>query len=142
MDVGSTMARAVPLAQGAYYVGTGVWPLVSMRSFQGVTGPKMDTWLVKTVGVLVTAIGTSLLVSARRRRPTPEAAILGVGSALALAGIEVFYRRQRRISPIYLADALAEVAIAAGWALPLLAPAPKRPRRRARSGLRRRNGWR
>lgn len=130
MRVGDgSWARAVPLAQGAYYVGTGVWPLVSMRSFQGVTGPKMDTWLVNTVGVLVTAIGASLLVSARRRRPTPEAAILGAGSALALAGVELHYRRKRRISPVYLADALAELAIAASWALPLLAPAA-RPRRR------------
>jgi hypothetical protein len=120
------LGRAAPLCQGAYYVGTGVWPLVSMRSFQGITGPKMDRWLVQTVGVLVTAIGASLLVSARRRRPTPEAALLGIGSALALAGVELHYRRRQRISPVYLADALAELALAGAWALPLFARAPRR----------------
>ena len=42
------------LAQAIYYIATGVWSLVGIRSFQAVTGPKIDTWLVKTVGVLVT----------------------------------------------------------------------------------------
>jgi len=29
----------------------GVWPLVSLRTFEGVTRPKVDSWLVKSVGV-------------------------------------------------------------------------------------------
>ena len=40
------------IAQGAYFLGTGVWPLVLMPSFESVTGPKVDKWLVRTVGVL------------------------------------------------------------------------------------------
>jgi hypothetical protein len=32
---------------------TGLWPLVSIGTFQQVTGPKTDLWLVKTVGVLI-----------------------------------------------------------------------------------------
>lgn len=28
--------------QGAYYLATGVWPLVSRRSFERVTGPRTD----------------------------------------------------------------------------------------------------
>ena len=28
--------------QGAYFLVTGVWPLVSIRSFQAVTGKKTD----------------------------------------------------------------------------------------------------
>lgn len=132
MELGNALARAAPVAQGAYYLGTGVWPLVSLRSFQAVTGPKMDTWLVKTVGVLVSAIGASLLASARRRPPSPEAAILGLGSALALAGVELHYRRKRRISPIYLADVAAEGLLLAGWTL---TPALARRLRRRHRGL-------
>src|ERR687897_547956 len=72
--------------QAIFYIVTGVWPFVSMRSFEAVTGPKVDRWLVKTVGALVAVIGC----------------------ALALAN--------RRISPVYLLDAIAEIALLAGWA--------------------------
>lgn len=103
------------LAQGLYYVTTGVWPLLSMRSFQSVTGPKTDLWLVKTVGVLVVVIGAVLAVAGLRGRPGPEIRLLGLGSALGLATIDVVYALHRRISSIYLLDALAEVGIALWW---------------------------
>jgi len=38
----------------------GIWSLVSIGSFQKVTGPKTDVWLVKTVGVLVIGVGAAL----------------------------------------------------------------------------------
>jgi hypothetical protein len=31
---------AVALIQGVYFVATGVWPLVSIRTFMAITGPK------------------------------------------------------------------------------------------------------
>jgi len=76
----------VALAQGSYYVLTGVWSLVHIRSFQAVTGPKTDLWLVKTVGVLVIAIGGVLCSAGLRRQATPEIPSLAVGSAVGLAG--------------------------------------------------------
>lgn len=33
--------------QAVYLTVMGVWPLVNSKSFQWVTGPKVDTWLVK-----------------------------------------------------------------------------------------------
>ena len=56
------------LAQGSYYVVTALWAVFSVDTFQRVTGPKTDVWLVKTVGVLVAAIGGALIVAQRRRR--------------------------------------------------------------------------
>jgi hypothetical protein len=103
-------------SQGAYYLATGVWPLVSLRSFEAVTGPKLEGWLVETVGALVSCVGSTLLLAARRKRVTPELALLGAGSALALAAIETIYVARRRIAPIYLLDAVLEVGLAAGWA--------------------------
>jgi hypothetical protein len=44
--------RSVALIQAAYYVGAGLWSLASIRTFEAVTGPKTDRWLVKTVGVV------------------------------------------------------------------------------------------
>mgnify|MGYP003293179536 CR=1 FL=1 len=52
-----SLARATLLAQGGFYVLSGVWPLVSMRTFELVTGPKTDDWLVRMVGLLAAVIG-------------------------------------------------------------------------------------
>jgi len=84
-------AELLAMAQGAYYAATGVWALADIESFQVVTGPKADQWLVKTVGVLVTAIGGALALAGWRRRVTPEIRLLAVSSALGLAGIDIYY---------------------------------------------------
>jgi hypothetical protein len=103
--------------QAIYYALTGVWSLVSIKTFQKVTGPKVDTWLVKTVGTLVLVIGGVLGMAAKKGRVTPEIALLATGSAAGLAAIDVVYATKRRISPIYLLDALAEVGLIALWAM-------------------------
>jgi hypothetical protein len=107
--------RAIAAGQGAFYLVTGVWPLISMRTFESVTGPKVDKWLVKTVGVLVAAIGASLLLSARRRRIAPEMRFLALASAAGLAAIDVTYVVKGRIAPVYLLDALTELALIEMW---------------------------
>jgi hypothetical protein len=109
-------AATLALAQAAYYIPTGLWPIVHPQSFQRVTGPKTDVWLVKTVGALVSVIGGVLGVAGWRRRVTPEVALLGAGSALALAAIDTVYVARGRIAPIYLADAVGELGLAAAWA--------------------------
>lgn len=120
------MARTSPrllvvlaAVQGAYYAATGVWGLVDLASFQWVTGPKTDLWLVRTVSVLVLAIGAVLLVSAARLRVPFESALLAVGSALGLAAIDVVYAAAGTIRSVYLLDAAAQVllVLAWGWAL-------------------------
>jgi hypothetical protein len=103
------------LVQGVYYLVTGIWPLVSPKSFQAVTGPKHDLWLVKTVGVLVATIGAVLTLAGLRRRTTLEIPALAIGSAAGLAAIDTVYAAKGRISPIYFADAAAEAALIAGW---------------------------
>jgi hypothetical protein len=100
--------------QGLYFLATGVWPLLSMRTFEAVTGPKADRWLVKTVGVLVAVIGATLLHAGRR--PSPPVTTLAVGSAAGLGAIDVVYAARGRISRIYLLDAAIEALIVAAWA--------------------------
>jgi hypothetical protein len=107
--------RRIAVGQGVYFLTTGIWPLVSMRTFEAVTGPKVDRWLVKTVGVLVAVIGASLLVDARR--PSRGSQVLGVGSAAALGGVDVVYSLRGRISKIYLADAVLEALLVTLWAV-------------------------
>src|SRR5437763_430768 len=87
--------RGVAWVQGLYYLVTGLWPLLSIGTFQLVTGPKRDLWLVKTAGLLITVIGGVLTLAGGRKRMFPEAPVLAAGSALGLAGIGVLYYRRR-----------------------------------------------
>jgi hypothetical protein len=115
MNNNNENARTLALGQGLYFAATGVWPLIHMRSFEAVTGPKVDKWLVKTVGVLVAVVGGVLVTAAGRRRITAETAGLAVGTAVGLGAIDTIYAGKGRIAPIYLADAAVEAAIVVGW---------------------------
>ena len=108
-------ANGVAWAQAAFYVPGGIWPIVSLRSFEAVTGPKVDGWLVKTVGGLLAVAGAAIGSAAAKRRVTPEIALLGAGCAATLAAIDIVYVAKRRIPPVYLLDAAAEIALVAAW---------------------------
>ena len=103
----SGLATALLWVQGIYFLITGVWRPVSIRTFQWVT--------VMTVGVLVTSIAVTLLTAGVGRRLPLELIVLAVGSALALTGIDVVYVIRGVIAPIYLVDAGIEVVLIAGW---------------------------
>ena len=111
-----TDREQLAFAQGVYFIGTGVWPLAHMPSFEAVTGPKADKWLVRTVGVLVTLIGGVMVSAAVRGKVTGEIAALGAGSAAGLGFIDTIYASQGRIAESYLTDAAAEAIIVGGWA--------------------------
>ena len=108
--------RHVASVQAAFYVGTGVWPLLHRRSFERVTGPKADFWLAQTVGITVTTIGIGLVHALSRRSDVPpELRTVAATSAAGLALVDCWFVARGRISKIYLADAAAEVALVAGW---------------------------
>ena len=111
-----SFATAWSITQGLYFALTGLWPLLHIRSFMAVTGPKTDLWLVRTVGVLVLAIGAVLLVAGWRRHVSSEIVLLATASAAGLAAIDVIYVARRVIDKIYLFDAAAEAILIAGWA--------------------------
>jgi hypothetical protein len=110
--------------QGCYFFLTGVWPLVSVRTFKMVTGEKTDNlptgldadhWLLMTVSLLITAISFTLLVAAYRQTRVSEIALLAVASAAGLTAIDVIYVMRRVILPVYLIDAAMEVPLIIGW---------------------------
>jgi hypothetical protein len=106
--------------QGLYLLASGVWPLVHYRSFEAVTGPKTDRWLVQTVAGLGVTVGWTMLTSGLTAGDSPQAMAatrhLGVGSALTFGAIDVVYGATGRIRPIYLVDAAVEAAWLAAWA--------------------------
>src|SRR5689334_16187102 len=103
------MLKMVLYAQGIYYVVTGLLPIVSMRVFELITGPKVDDWLVRMVGLLAAVIGATLVLAARRGRFSDELLLLAVGSAISFTVIDVFYAAVGRISMIYFGDAIVEI---------------------------------
>ena len=114
--------KALFVAQAIYFLITGLWPLIHIKSFMKVTGPKIDLWLVKTVGVLVTAISIGLFVSCFVEEVSLSAATIALLSALFLACIDVFYSAKGRISRIYLCDAAIELVFVINTIIFLVLP--------------------
>ena len=115
------------VVHGAIYTISGAWPLLALDSFLLVTGPKLDLWLVRTVGLLLALDGLVLLACAVRRSVPGAVVALVCAHALGLALVDLVYVSLGRIPPVYLADALLEALLIAGWSwawkrrIPLLA---------------------
>jgi hypothetical protein len=109
-------SNVAALAQGVFYVASGLWPIIHLRSFQRVTGRKADGWLAQTTGGLIASIGVALIAGAFER-PSRALRWLGVGSALVLGASDTWFASKGRISKVYLADAALEGAAVAGWVI-------------------------
>jgi hypothetical protein len=114
-----SMNPVVALVQGVYFLVTGIWPLISMRTFLAVSGPKTDLWLVKTVGSILAVIGAVLIYAQVAAAVNPPVVALAIGAAATLVIIEIVYVTKRIISPIYLGDAVVELILIAWWAIAL-----------------------
>lgn len=108
----SNLIRRVLALQGTLYLVTGLWPIVHMRSFEWITGPKNDDWLVYTVGLLLAVIGCVLLTNSRHDHRR-DIIGLAAGTAIVLAAIETFYVAAGTISPVYLLDTIVELGFVA-----------------------------
>jgi len=105
--------RLLAGCHAAYLVGTGVWPLLHRRSFEAVTGPKQEFWLVRTVGGLAALCGVTLLYRAVRGGPTSDAKILAGGQAAVFAAADAY--ACARVSRVYLGDILLQAALLPSW---------------------------
>lgn len=99
--------------QGWFYIVTGIWPVLHMKSFEAVTGPKTDKWLVRTVALMITCSGIIFI-----RFADEEAALwLGILNAFTLTGIDVYYSLKKVIRKIYLLDAVVEMGFVIAYVL-------------------------
>lgn len=108
-------APTIAKVQGSFNVVNGLWPLVHMSSFEAVSGPKTDKWLVRTVSGFLITIGLEQLRAASRPGGGAVAKRLGIGTAATLTAIDLVYVARRRISKVYLVDAAIELAIIRAW---------------------------
>ncbi len=107
--------RAIPWLHAAFFTLGGLWAVLSRRLFEAVTGPKVDYWLVRTVGGLLTVIGAVIGLAHIRGRLTPEIRWLAMGTSTVLIAIDVVYVAKRRVSPVYLLDTVTNLILIAGW---------------------------
>ena len=103
--------------QAAYYLLAACWSLFHIRSFMRLTGKKTDTWLVKTVAMLLVAISLCLLSAALRNEINTSILVLAFSSSFALTLVHCYYVWTKKISNIYLADAFIEVFLIIYWVL-------------------------
>jgi hypothetical protein len=101
--------------QGLYTVLTALWGLLHIKSFMIVTGPKNDIWLVKTVSVVLLAIGCTFITHAITRNAKSPAIVLGLFTSFGLAVIDFYYATADMISPVYMADGIIETIFGAVW---------------------------
>lgn len=106
-----SLIRLVLFGQGIYYILTGLWPILSPKTFMIVTGPKSEIFLLHTVGALAAAAGVGLTAAAIRRQFGLEIYIFSAGMASAFAAIDIIYYELGRLWAVYLLDALAEIII-------------------------------
>ena len=107
--------NTAPFTQGVFYVITGLWPIVHLKSFEKVTGNKREAWLSKSMGALVTAVGAALIVGSLEKVPSRTLKVLGMGSAIALGLADLVFAKKSRAPRVYLGDAVAEGAALATW---------------------------
>ncbi|MDQ0905984.1 hypothetical protein QFZ22_001969 [Streptomyces canus] len=107
-------------------------PLVHLRSFEWIFGPKTDVWLQRTIGGLLVSAGLAQLAAAPGPQGSAQARRIGLGTALTLLAVDLVYVPKGRIRPTYLVDA----AMQTGWISTWLRSVPGGGTARARRGKR------
>ncbi|HEY7875451.1 MAG TPA: hypothetical protein VIG64_10045 [Actinomycetota bacterium] len=103
-------------AQGIFNVLGGAWPIVSLRTFEAIYGPKkLDVYLQKTSGALFMASGLALLRTERSEESVRAARRIGMGVAAAYLAIDLIYVPEGEIHKTYLLDAAMEIGWLAAW---------------------------
>ncbi|HZF87829.1 hypothetical protein [Streptomyces sp.] len=108
-------AVGVTLAHGAFNIVGGLWPLVHLRSFEWVFGPKSDEWLQMTTGGLLVSAGVAQLAAASAPQGPAQARRIGLGTALTLLAVDLVYVPKGRIRPTYLLDAAMQTGWITAW---------------------------
>lgn len=110
-----TSGLRVAKLQGVFNIVGGIWPIVSLRSFEWVYGPKEEDWLQKTSGGLLLASGIALLLTEGSEASLRMARRIGVGVALTYLTIDLIYIPKGRIRKTYIQDAICETGWLFAW---------------------------
>ena len=104
---------ALRMAQGAYYIASGLWPMLHVRSYEAATGTR-SPGPEQAIGGVVAAVGAALLVGGGIGA-SPRMRGLGIGAAVALGLGGAYLLARRRVSAVNVIDALMQLGFAAAW---------------------------
>ena len=126
------LRRWVLIIQGAYYVLTGLWPLLDFQSFARFVALDVNPFQSQAFAAVTIVIGASLIEAARREPPGPYPTMLGAAVAGAIAIVSLFWLPRTGVASGLWIDFAVEVAIAAALVLlyPRTQPEPGRKTRR------------
>ena len=113
--------RLLLIVQGFYTFITALWAIIDIDSFMQITGSKTDIWLVKTVSIVLVAVGLTLLSHLKEPdEPVLPAILLGSITSAGLAFIDFFYSSDNTISFVYATDGIIEAFFFLGWMIVLV----------------------
>jgi hypothetical protein len=115
MNVAQSPLSRMWIAHAIYFVIGGLWAIVGRRSFEAITGPKVDYWLVRTVGGLLAATGGAIGLAGASQRITPEIRWLAVATSAVLTLVDIIGTATGRVRRVYLLDAVANLVLIGGW---------------------------
>ena len=108
--------KSLLVTHATYLFITAVWPILHIKSFMYVTGPKEDIWLVKTVGALLIPVSLCMFSYLKKTAADPiPLMLLAGGTAISFFYIDVHYVVTGVIAAIYLLDGIAELIFLSGW---------------------------
>jgi energy-converting hydrogenase Eha subunit E len=107
--------KTILIIQGIYTSITALWAIVDIGSFMKVTGPKNDIWLVKTLSVILLAIGLTFISHSFQHKISLPAITLALSTSLSLAIIDFHYVSEGVISRVYSADGIIQVIFFVFW---------------------------
>ncbi len=99
-------------AQGAYYIATGLWPVVAVDHYMRATGQDSHANAARLLGGVVAALGVALVadeVPARARK------WVGISAALLLGAGGAYFAARGKGRPVNLTDAAIQLAFAGSW---------------------------
>lgn len=115
MHIARPALSRVWLPHALYFVVGGIWAIAGRRSFEAITGPKTDYWLVRTVGGLLVAVGAVIGMAGARERITADIRRLAISTSGVLITVDVLATAIGRIRPVYLLDAATNLVLIGGW---------------------------
>jgi hypothetical protein len=107
--------QVVLYIQSLYIFITAMWPIIDIESFYKITGYKKETWLVKTVSVLLLCISISQLVADYCKQINISIIMLSLLTSAGLLFVDCYYVIKKIIPVVYLLDALAECLLIILW---------------------------
>ncbi len=125
--------RRVVLAQGAYYILAGVWPLLHFSSYARIVAVDVNPFQAQVFAGMLIVIGAALIEAARREPPGPFPTLLGAAVAGAIALVSLIWLPRLGVASGLWIDLIVEVAIA----VTLILLYPRQPPERGRAAGRR-----